>query len=120
MAAAQIHLVDNLYVTREIDIDDTNLHFVLQNVVLTNRKIKFFVGEATHNFRRNVDQFMIGDANSIEIGDNSAWIDKVDDDVYEFRTSTRDNVTTTFELTRNEAFAVVREMQNAFAGVTRR
>ncbi len=115
MAAAQIHLVDNLYVTREMDIDDTNLHFVLRD-----HKIKFFVGEATHKFRRNVDQFMIGDANSIEVGDNSAWIDKVDDDVYEFRTSTRDNVTTTFELTRNEAFAVVREMQNAFAGVTRR
>ncbi len=108
MTAVQIHLVDNLYVTREPEDGFMNLHFMLHD-----RKIKFFIGEATHRFRVNVDNFMIGDVTSIEVGENSAWISKAADGAYNFKMCTRDGDIVTFELTRDEAFAIVEEIRNS-------
>jgi hypothetical protein len=57
---------------------------------------------------------MIGDVVSIEVSDNSTWISKTDNGGYKFEIYTRECTTVEFELTRDEAFAIIEEMRRAF------
>lgn len=106
----EVHLADNLFLTREYDVDGTvytNLRFRLKLF----RDVVFSLDGDEPLFHAHAAKFLSGQTDSLEFSYNCGFLHRRDSD-YFIEFCGREGGSMSVPLTERETFAIVREVQS--------